>query len=175
DWGGQCPYYGPGGDGGEGIWVDEGSCTISGVTPEGGPGGFGDPPGDEGPPTRGNVQDIGQLATTTMEGDGKLGSTATFSFHGLNGDRLIIAYSTALDVIESPAWQGQPLQVSPAGTFGLVPAGSIGPSGTVSVPVTIPSDAPPGQPFYVQGIMLRGTQRPILSNISMLVTTPVWQ
>ncbi|MEW6747991.1 MAG: hypothetical protein AB1486_35195, partial [Planctomycetota bacterium] len=41
DWGGQCPYYGPGGDGGEGIWVDEGSCTISGVTPEGGPGGFG--------------------------------------------------------------------------------------------------------------------------------------
>ncbi|MEW6747926.1 MAG: hypothetical protein AB1486_34845 [Planctomycetota bacterium] len=173
-YGQHCDYYAPGGDGGEGIWVEDGWCKIAGVTPEGGLGGFGDPPGDEGPPTRGNVQDIGQLATTTVEGDGKLGTTATFSFHGLNGDRLIVAYSTALDVIESPAWQGQPLQVSPTGTFGLLPAGTIGPSGTVSVPVMIPSDAPRGQPFYVQGIMLRGTQRPILSNISMLVTTPVW-
>ncbi|MEW6745434.1 MAG: hypothetical protein AB1486_22000, partial [Planctomycetota bacterium] len=170
-----CDLVGPGGDGGEGIWVEwsSGVATYAGVTPEGGLPGSGDPPGAWGPPTRGNVTEIPFVATSTMEGDGKPGSTASFSFHGRAGDRLLIAYSTRLDVLELSQTEGHPLMVSPTGTFGLIPAGTIDASGTKTISALIPADMSPGQPFYVQGIVLDGGP-PEITNLSMLVTTPVW-
>ncbi|MEW6741254.1 MAG: hypothetical protein AB1486_00720 [Planctomycetota bacterium] len=169
-----CDQDPAGGDGGDGIHAESGSyVTYSGLFPRGGPGGPGDPPGAPGLPVRGPVVDVGPLPTSTMEGEGRPGSIATFNFHGQPGDQLRIVYSTYPDVFDLPNFEGHPLIPSPEGAFGVVPAGAIPPSGTASFSFTIPSDVPPGQPFYVQGILL-GSHAPQLTNMSMLVTTPVW-
>ncbi|MEW6747857.1 MAG: hypothetical protein AB1486_34475, partial [Planctomycetota bacterium] len=149
-------------------------ATFSGVLPQGAPGGQGEPPGDPGEPTFGNVTEITPaLPTSTMTGEGYPGTVATFSFHATPGDRLLVAYSTQVDVFNLPLTQGHPLFTSPAGTFGVVPAGTIPDGGTASLSFTIPSDAPCGVPFYVQGILL-GNHPAQLTNLSMLVVTPNW-
>jgi hypothetical protein len=174
-----CGDRAPGGDGGEGVLVEgvgrrAGVCRLFGVEPHGGPGGIGNPPGDPGEDLAGNVQIFPSEATSTMQGTGKLGTDVTFSFHGLPGDRLVVLYSTELDILENPRWHGQPLQTSPTGRFGTFPGGTIPGTGTISFTVTIPASVPPGEPFYVQGVVLRTEEPPILTNISMVVTTPVW-
>ncbi|MEW6747763.1 MAG: hypothetical protein AB1486_33970 [Planctomycetota bacterium] len=172
DYGNHCPTLG--GDGGDGIHVDSLEATFSGVVPQGAPGGYGDPPGDPGEPTYGNVTEITpRLPTSTMTGEGYPGTAVTFSFHATPGDRLLVAYSTQVDVLELGQTEGHPLLTSPSGTFGVVPAGTIPDGGTASLTCTIPSDAPWGVPFYVQGILL-GAHPPQLTNMSMLVVTPNW-
>ncbi|MEW6747557.1 MAG: hypothetical protein AB1486_32905, partial [Planctomycetota bacterium] len=165
-----------GGDGGDGINATTPGSSVAlatGVFPQGGAGGDGDPPGEPGLPVRGNVTETGMLPTSTMEGDGKPGSIATFNFHGQPGDQLRIVYSTYPDVFDLENFEGHPLIPSPQGAFGVLPAGTIPPSGTASFSFTIPADAPLGEPFFVQGILL-GDHPPQLTNMSMLVTTPVW-
>ncbi|MEW6745486.1 MAG: hypothetical protein AB1486_22265 [Planctomycetota bacterium] len=166
----------PGGDGGDGIIAVESGAlaTYAGVVPMPGEGGAGNPPGEPGLPTRGNVT-VGSLwPTSTMQGDGKPGTVATFSFHGEPGDALRIAYSTYPDVIPLPRFEGPPLIPSPQGAFGVLPAGVIPPSGKASFSFTIPTDAPVGDPFYVQGILIGPGHAPQLTNMSMLVITPGW-
>ncbi|MEW6742565.1 MAG: hypothetical protein AB1486_07385 [Planctomycetota bacterium] len=172
DYGNHCPTLG--GDGGDGIHVDSLEATFSGVQPQGAPGGYGDPPGDPGEPTYGNVTEIApRVPTSTMTGEGYPGTPVTFSFHATPGDRLLVAYSTEVDVLDLGQTEGHPLLPSPAGTFGVVPAGTIPDGGTASLTCTIPSDAPWGVPFYVQGILL-GAHPAQLTNMSMLVVTPNW-
>ncbi|MEW6747582.1 MAG: hypothetical protein AB1486_33035 [Planctomycetota bacterium] len=168
---------GEGGDGGIGIQVNPGGgyASYSGVVPQGGPGGEGHPPGSPGPPIWGNIDRIvPPLPTSTMEGDGKPGTTVTFSFHGTSGDQVSLVYSTLPDVLWLRAFEGHPLIASPAGVFGVVPIGTIDDSGTKSVSFTVPTDAAPGVALYVQGVHM-GAHPPQITNMSMVVTTPVWQ
>jgi hypothetical protein len=165
-----------GGDGGDGIesLPTQPRVSYSGVVFEGGQGGSGDPPGRDGVPINGNVVEWPTLLpTSTMSGDGKPGSVVTFEFHGDKGDRLLIAYSTELDVIPLATTEGQPLQTSPSGRFGMLSGGTIPPGGTSSFSFQIPADTPVGEAFFVQGILL-GAHPPQLTNMSMLVTTPDW-
>ncbi|MEW6743327.1 MAG: hypothetical protein AB1486_11270 [Planctomycetota bacterium] len=163
---------GEGGTGGSGIVASAGVATYSGVVPQGGPGGDGHPPGDPGGPGNG-IETFPAMPTSTMEGDGKPGTTATFSFHATPGDQLQLVYSTVPDVFELPRTEGHPLIPSPEGVFGLIPGGVIDDTGTKAISFVIPTDVPPGIPFYVQGVLL-GAHAPQLTNMSMLVTTPVW-
>jgi hypothetical protein len=61
-----------------------------------------------------------------------------------------------------------------SGKLGTFPGGTIPGTRTISFTATIPASVPPGEPFYVQGVVLRSEEPPILTNISMVVTTPVW-
>ncbi|MEW6747340.1 MAG: hypothetical protein AB1486_31805 [Planctomycetota bacterium] len=164
-----------GGDGGDGIRTSGGAeGTYSGVTPVGGQGGEGSPPGRDGSPTSGNVSHKSpRLPTSTMEGEGRPGTAVSFSFHAAPGDTLLLVYSTQVDVLDLQNFEGHPLQPSPAGTFGVVPLGIVPDTGTATVSATIPLDAPLGEPFYVQGILL-GAHPPELTNMSMVVITPDW-
>ena len=164
----------PGGDGGPGLEADFGDLIHDGVTSIGGEGGEGEPDGNPGPSTKGNVSKRSALPTLTTAGDGKIGTLMEYTFRGPPGESLLVAYSNAALPLDVPATEGHPLIPSPLAGFRIARVGTIGPTGTLLIPFVLPNDAPPGETLYIQGIVTGHTHPPRLTNGCVTVITPIW-
>jgi hypothetical protein len=169
----QCYDTSAGGDGGHGIYhTGGGSTQYASVTPTGGQGGGGNPPGDDGKPTEGNVTAIAALPTSKMLGDSALGSTFRFAFYGPQGDQLIMILSGTVGYLRPFGIEGFPLFAVPGGFFFTIPLGSFDATGTREVPLSVPFDPNlRGGAVFAQGVVTSptGAHKPQLTNVSFAI------
>ncbi|MEW6747468.1 MAG: hypothetical protein AB1486_32455 [Planctomycetota bacterium] len=160
---------GPGGDGGPGSsgWY----IDVSGVELSGGKGGLGRPNGDDGPPYVGDPIFVDPpYPVLDMEGDIHPGSRFDVTVRGQPGHLAVLLLS------DTPCWlpihyrPGPPLVAAPGGWFIAFPAGTLGPSGELTVTLTMLAD-PVVQGFALtaQAALLPGDQTFVLSNAATRV------